>query len=184
MAWNALDIATKAKLSPLFHSDVFRFSSPFSSDSPLSFRQQHVPPLFYHPPALWAQLTGLLFFQSVLSVLSLPLLQVWHHTGAGSRAQSQGVGGIFHSSAGITFLERVSPLAGLPTGGEKSFLTLSNDMNTFHYTRFTAAHSFQDIPMFSCEHVGTSFETVSDTKNVLIFLPLKSELQNINVKIS
>lgn len=122
-----------------------------------------------------AQLTGFLSFQSVFSILSspTPAWRFWHHTGAGSRAQSLGVGGIYHSSAGISFQERVSPLAGLPTGGEKSFLTLSNDMKTFHYTPFHCCSQLLRYPLgFLWAYWCASFETfchVSKTKSLSFF---------------
>lgn len=110
------------------------------------------------------------------SILSspTPAWRFWHHTGAGSRTQSLGVGGIYHSSAGISFQEKVSPLAGLPTGGEKSFLTVSNDMNTFHYTRF---HCCSQLSRYSFGFVWAYWCASFEDKN-------HSNFSSINIRTS
>lgn len=178
------------KWSPVFHSDVcipaFLFPSPFPSDSPLQVRREHVSSLFY-PPLTYCSSAHRVLVLSTYT-FSPSFICSWLSSSSGTaKVQWAGfsplqVEDFDHRSAGCKpwvqeLSWRVFPLAGLLTGAP--FLTLSNDVNTLHYTafrwcsqllRYPSSAIMLFIPVVSCGgHVGASFIIASNTKKSLLF---------------
>lgn len=153
MVWKALDIATKAKLSPLFHSDVFWFSSPFPSHSPLQIRRQHVPPLFYHPPTYCSSAHRVPALPiNVFNPSPTPDWRFWHHTGAVGLSL-WGWEGFITALLASAFRREFPQLQDFQLVEKSPSWHSAVTWIPFITHPFTAAHSFWNIP-FLCGHIG------------------------------
>lgn len=135
-AWNALDIATKVKRSPVFHSDVFISTvlsfCLFPSNSPLQFRREHISPLFYPPLAYCSSSHSVLVLSS--GIFSPFVIYSWMTltSSSGVRVQWSGlshlwVGEFYHRSAGCKPCVQQLSWESFPTS------------RTFHWSTFLYA---------------------------------------------